>query len=326
MIHRKRSLSTLTAIAVAVGLSACGGSSRQTQANAPSQGQMMAPSNEQYGSAMGQPSGATPATTEAAPPYGAQPGTQVPSNPPPSGAMGGTGTMGATTPSPYGGQGTMGSPSGQMSTGPETGGQYGGSQYGTGSSATTGAGGTTGGMTGTTGGTTMGGGTSDVSTFDDAQLAAIVQALNMSEMQLAQFAEAKASSPEVKRYAHDMMVQHREMQNRANSVFTRMQITPNDNAVSNQLKTDAQSDMSALQGMRGKDFDREYMDMQVRAHNHAMELMDRMMASAKSPELKAELQSARTKVEARLRQAERIEQTLQKGTTSKQRGGSTPTR
>jgi putative membrane protein len=149
----------------------------------------------------------------------------------------------------------------------------------------------------------------------------------MGQMQAAQLAESRASSPEVKKYARDMATQHREMQNRANAVFSRTQITPNDNAVSSQLKSDAQSDVSTLQTMRGKDFDREYMDEQVRAHNHGLELIDRMIPNAKSSELKAELQAARTKVEGHLRQAERIQQTLQKGAASKQRGGSgtTPT-
>jgi putative membrane protein len=265
--------------------------------------------SEQPGAAMGQPSGATPGG-EMAPSYATQPGAQNPGNPPPSGAMGGT------TPAPYGGQGTMGGPSGQMPTGPETGATTG---------PTGGTTGPTGGMTGPTGGTTMGGGTADVSSFDDAQLASVMEALNMGEMQVGQFAEGKAMSPEVKKYAREMMTQHRDMENRANIVFTRLQITPSDNAVSTQLKTDAQNDMSTLQAMRGKEFDREYIDEQVRAHNHMLELMDRMLAIAKNPELKADLQSARMKVEAHLRLAERIQQVLQKGATSKQRGGTTPT-
>jgi putative membrane protein len=304
MILRNRSLSTLSAVAVAVGLSACGGG--RQMANAPSQGQM-APTNEQVGAAMGQPSGATPGS-EMAPSNATPPGAQTPGNPPPSGAMGGT------TPGPYGGPGTMGAPSGQMPPGAETGGMAG---------PTGGTTGPTGGMTGAA--PTMGGSTADVSTFDDAQLASVMRALNMGEMQVGQFAEGKAISPEVKKFAREMMMQHREMENRSNIVFTRLQITPSDNAVSNQLKTDAQNDMSTLQGMRGKEFDREYIDEQVRVHNHALELMDRMLAVAKSPELKADLQSARLKVEAQLRLAERIQQTLQKGTTSKQRGGTTPT-
>jgi putative membrane protein len=235
--------------------------------------------------------------------------------------------MGGATPAPSGAPGTMGSTSGQT-TGPETSGMTGGSTGPTGtmgSTGTMGPTGTTGGPTGA--GTTMGGGSTDVSSFDDAQLAAVVQALNMDEMQSAQLAESKASSPDVKKFARDIMTQHRDMQNRANAVFSRVQITPNDNAVSTQLKTDAQSEMSTLQGMRGKEFDREYMDGQVRDHNHLLELVDRMTPNAKSPELKAELQSMRTKIEAHLRQAERIQQTLQKGTTSKQRSGSgtTPT-
>jgi hypothetical protein len=45
--------------------------------------------------------------------------------------------------------------------------------------------------------------------------------------------------------------------------------------VSNQLKRDAQDELSTLQGMSGRDFD--YIDAQVRGHNLALELIDRML-------------------------------------------------
>jgi putative membrane protein len=166
------------------------------------------------------------------------------------------------------------------------------------------------------------GGPMDVSGYDDAQLAAIIQAINMSEMQAAQLAESRAMSPELRRFAKDMETQHRDMQSRANAVFSRSQMTPSENPVSARMKSDAQSELSTLQSMRGKDFDRAYLESEVRDHNSALELIDRMIADAKSPELKGELENMRPKVEAHLRKAEGMEQALAtpKGTTNKQRG------
>jgi putative membrane protein len=129
-------------------------------------------------------------------------------------------------------------------------------------------------------------------------------------------------SPELRRFAKDLETQHRDMQSRANAVFSRSQMTPSENPVSARMKSDAQSELSTLQSMRGKDFDRAYLEAEVRDHNSALELIDRMIADARNPELKGELENMRPKIEAHLRKAEGMEQTLTtpKGTTNKQRG------
>jgi putative membrane protein len=170
------------------------------------------------------------------------------------------------------------------------------------------------------------GGPLDVSGYDDAQLAAIVQAINMSEMQAAQLAENRATSPDVRRFAKDLETQHRDMQSRANAVFSRSQMTPSESPVSARLKSEVQSELSTLQAKRGKDFDRAYLDAEVRDHNASLELIDRMIADARSPELKAELENVRPKEEAHLLKAEGLQQmlTTPKGTTNKQPRGTNP--
>jgi putative membrane protein len=172
------------------------------------------------------------------------------------------------------------------------------------------------GTTGTTGATNSMTGSMDVSNLSDAQVAAVLQALNSGEIQQAQLAQSKSKSPEVKRFAQKMITAHREMQSSNAALFSRLQITPSDNAVSNQLKSDVQSDLTTLQGLSGHDFDRDYIDGQVRAHNHALELVDRMVMNVKSSELRTDLQNGRSKIEQHLREAERIQQTIEQGQQS----------
>jgi putative membrane protein len=166
-------------------------------------------------------------------------------------------------------------------------------------------------------------GVPDVSTLSDAQLAAVVQAINQGEIQEAQLALSKSSNADVKRFARDMISAHRDMMSKTTALLQRLQITPNDNAVSNQLKSDTQSEIQDLQTMRGKDFDRNYIDSQVRNHNGALELMDRIAPDVKNAELKAALMSDRPKVEAHLREAERVQASLQHGNANPQPGSST---
>jgi putative membrane protein len=297
MNHLKSSLSTLSAAAVALGLAACGGSN-QSQGNTPASEQATSPrgSNE-YGSAMSQPGNPV---TESGGATGTMP--QQYSSPPPS-TGGATGAGSSSTP------GTGAQPSTENSNG-QYGTSMGGSQYGP-----------TGPMTGSQyGATNPMGPVADVSSLNDAQLAAVVAAIHEGEIQEAQLAANKGSSGEVKRFAHEMVNVHREMQARDGALLSRLQITPSDNAVSNQLKSDAQNEMSALETVRGHDFDRDYIDSQVRAHNKALELLDRIIPNIKSSEFRGQLQSARPKIEAHLREAEQVQQKLMKGTTNAQPG------
>jgi putative membrane protein len=161
----------------------------------------------------------------------------------------------------------------------------------------------------------------DVSGLNDAQFATVVQAINQSEIQEAQLALTKAATPDVVRLARDMMTAHRDMEKKTASLLARLQMSPSDNAVSNQIRTDSQNEMSTLQGMRGKDFDRDYVDAQVRNHNKALELLDRITPNVKNPDLKDALTHDRSKVEGHLREAERVQETVQKGATNPQPGG-----
>jgi putative membrane protein len=315
MNHRNRSLSTWSGRAAALALALAGGtglvagcaeSGRQARTNAPTQPQ---PAGE-YGAAMGQPSapstGMTGPSGTATSPSTESPETLPPAAPsvpgseyaPPSATS--PNAMPATPSGGAGPTGALGSPSQMPGTppmGPSTGA---GAPYG------------------------AAGGPMDVSGYDDAQLSAIVQAINLGEMQAAQLAENRATSPEVRRFARDMETEHRDMQSRANAVFSRSRMTPSENPVSARLKSEMQTELSSLQSMRGRDFDRGYIEAEVRDHNTVLELVDRMIADARSPELKAELENMRPKVEAHLRKAESMQQTLMtpKGTTNKQRGPS----
>jgi putative membrane protein len=297
MNHFKSTLSTVGAVAVVLGTVACGGESQQQTAQAPigttteyaqpTPSAMPAPNPEgQYGSAMGQPQEAPPA--QPAPPM--------------------SGASGQLNPQQQYGPGQMGQTSEQTGQNPAAPPSQGGTMGGPSATGPTGATGAPGAM----------GGTMDVSSLNDGQLAAIIQAIHQDQMQEAQLAEQRATSPELKRYARDMVSSHRNIMSENQSLLSQAGITPSDNALSQQLRTDAQNEMSTLEGLRGRDFDREYLDDQIRDHNKALELVDRIIPNIKNPQLKSHLQSARTRLEAHLREAEKIQQKMQQGSTNKQ--------
>ncbi len=334
MNHLRSSLSKMSAVAVVMGLAACGGGQSQ-QAQAPSntyaQPQPQAStSQDQYGSAMGQ---GTPGTgNEYGNPVGTPPGSADQyGNPQPAPGAGSQYGGGAAQNGQMPGQGAPGASQSMP----------GGSQYGAGTSPGMGMDqsgqnnpGITGGQTGSGSPSTIGagqgsmgaagssmGGSMDVSSLNDAQLAAVLNAINQGEIQEAQIAQSRATAPEVKHLAQHLANAHQQIATKTQALFTRIQITPSDNSVSQQLQTDSQNELGALQGMRGRDFDRTFVDDQIKDHNQAIELIDRMIPNAKNPELKSELQTLRGRLENHLRDAERAQATLQKGAANPQPGG-----
>ncbi len=291
MRHLKSTLAGLSTAAAVLAATACS-SNHTSAANSPS-GARPASTYSQYGPALGEGAGYTPGpSTEATP---GSVGVRPPPMPSPV-------EMEPASPAMQESAAAMGS-TGGAPVAPVT--------WGSGASDSR-----------QVGVTNQMGNEVDLSTLNDAQFASIVQAVNDGEIQEAQLAIGKATSPDVKRFARDMATAHRDMQNKMTALLGRLQITPSDNAVSNQLKSDTQSELSTLQAMRGKDFDRDYIDAQVRNHNKALELLDRITPSVKNTELKAALTSTRPKIEAHLREAERVELALQKGTANPQPGSS----
>ncbi len=160
--------------------------------------------------------------------------------------------------------------------------------------------------------------TVDVSSLDDAQIAAVLDAINAGQIQQAKLAERSASMPQVQQYAKQLLLTHENMQSKLNALYERSQIRPSPNALSNQIQSDDLNEATSMQSLRGKDFDRTFLDHQVRAHNRTLELLDRSMPNAKDPLLKAELQEVRARVDAQLRAAELLQQQAQQGATNQQ--------
>src|SRR5262249_36924890 len=72
-----------------------------------------------------------------------------------------------------------------------------------------------------------------------------------------------------------------------------------------------------LQNASASDFDRLYIEAQVRDHNHVLEIIDRAAPNLKNAELKSAVTASRAKVADHLRMAERLQRTLrqEQGTT-----------
>ena len=107
-------------------------------------------------------------------------------------------------------------------------------------------------------------------------------------------------------------------------MVTSKKMSPSDNAVAMQLKSDAQSTMDSLKTMSGADFDKAYMDSQVKMHQQVLDLIDnKLIPAAKDADLKTELQTIRPKIAEHLKMATEIQASLSASPMTGQKPSST---
>ena len=219
---------------------------------------------------------------------------------------------------------TMTSPNTMTGTGPGT--SNGTTGTGTGSSAGSGtatggdmSGGSMGATSGSSGsvGSTSGtgskgsGGTTGATTFTDAEIAAITASVNTGEVEEGKAAQKKAKDPKVKAFAAKMVNHHTSANTKQADLLKKLKMTTSESATSRELASEGANTLSSLNAQSGGDFDRAYMDAQVREHQKALTMLDnQLVPHAQSSELKQMLQGVRNTVDSHLREAMELQKSL----------------
>jgi len=146
----------------------------------------------------------------------------------------------------------------------------------------------------------------------DGEIVAVTTAVNNGEIEMAQLATKSATHPDVKSFAVMMVTQHRDMETKGKTLVAKAKITPAENDASKSLKSDVDSSLATMKGQKGKDFDKAYIDAQVKAHRDVLNMIDnKLLPSAQNGDLKTMLTDARTHVATHLAKAEELQQKLE---------------
>jgi putative membrane protein len=147
----------------------------------------------------------------------------------------------------------------------------------------------------------------------DAQIAAITDAANKGEIEQAKLALRKAKDPQVKAYAQMMIDHHGTEQKKEQQLATTLSLQPETTQTSTQLQTDSQNAISSLSSQTGADFDKAYIDLQVKEHKEVLDAIDtKLIPSAKNAQLKQALTDFRPKVADHLQKAEELQKKMTK--------------
>jgi len=148
-------------------------------------------------------------------------------------------------------------------------------------------------------------------TVSDAQIASIVVTANQVDIDAGKLAASRGSNQQIKKFGEQMVTDHTAVNKQATALVTRLQVTPQDNSTSQSLKAGGEKNVASLKSLHGAEFDKAYIDNEVRYHQAVIEAIDNtLVPSAHNAELKALLVKVRPAFVAHLEHAKMIQSSL----------------
>jgi putative membrane protein len=149
--------------------------------------------------------------------------------------------------------------------------------------------------------------------LSDEQILQITHTANQGEIEQAKLAESKSKDGRVKKLAAMMLKDHGAADAKGMAVAKKANLTPAPSPTSSSLESDAKSATTSLASQTGADFDKGYVDTQVKEHQAVLDMIDqKLLPNAKSAEVKAFLTEVRPKIAMHLQHAQDLQTALQK--------------
>lgn len=147
----------------------------------------------------------------------------------------------------------------------------------------------------------------DVGSLNDANIAAIVLASNNTDISYARLVPLRAERTDVKDFARRMLTDHTGVNGLITELLTRLDLTPEDNVLSLDLRDESSARRDAMRELSGHGFDSTYIENEVSYHRRFLYSIDNVLAPrARSQELQTLLNSVRPAIAAHLAHAEQV--------------------
>lgn len=139
----------------------------------------------------------------------------------------------------------------------------------------------------------------------DANIAAMVLALNNTDISYARLAPARAQRDDVKKFAERMLTDHTGVNGLVTDLLRKLDVAAEDNTMSLDMRDESANKRDILRELSGFAFDSTYMENEVAYHQKFLASIDNVMIpSARNGELKNLLVAVRPAVAAHLAHAE----------------------
>lgn len=142
----------------------------------------------------------------------------------------------------------------------------------------------------------------------DAEIASVAVVANQNDIDFANLAIKKSKDSKTVDFAKTMIADHQTVINLAVALVTKLNVTPKDNAVSQQYISSAKETIKMLDSKSGKAFDKAYVDNEVTYHKAVIGAVKTVLIpQAQNAELKALLEKVLPILETHLHHAEMIQ-------------------
>jgi putative membrane protein len=147
----------------------------------------------------------------------------------------------------------------------------------------------------------------------DPQIAHIVVTANQVDIDAGKLAEKNGSSADVKAFGKQMVTDHAAVNKQATELVQKLKVTPEANATSASLQKGGDANLAKLKQLKGKAFDKAYVDNEVTYHQAVIDAVDKtLLPSAKNAELKALIEKVRPALVQHLEHAKHMQAQLGK--------------
>jgi putative membrane protein len=147
----------------------------------------------------------------------------------------------------------------------------------------------------------------------DPQIAHIVVTANQVDIDAGKYAKGHTKNKDVQAFAQQMITDHSAVNKQAVALAGKLKVKPEDNPTSQSLKKGGDDNIAALKKLKGKEFDKAYVDHEVAYHQAVLDAIDKtLVPSAKNEELKALIVKVRPAITAHLEHAKHLQSQLGK--------------
>ncbi|HEY7634596.1 MAG TPA: DUF4142 domain-containing protein [Gemmatimonadales bacterium] len=152
---------------------------------------------------------------------------------------------------------------------------------------------------------------STTSDLSDPEVAHVAVTADNIDIELAKLAQSRTDNPGVKQFATTMITDHSAVNAKAKALAGKLQVTPKDNDVSQSLLKGAAEARGKIEPLKGKAFDRAYIDREVAYHQAVLDELDQVLIPTTSnAELKQLLVGVRPAFATHLEHAKQLQSQL----------------
>jgi putative membrane protein len=147
--------------------------------------------------------------------------------------------------------------------------------------------------------------------LNDAQVLQVLHTANVGEIEQAKLARTNAKDPRVKHLARMMLKDHSAADHRGDQTVKKANLSMAPSDVSTAFEAGAREIQTNLISETGSNFDRAYLDAQIKQHRDVLNLIDqRLLRSAQTQDVKSLVETVRPMIEAHLTAAESLRKDL----------------